>query len=179
MFATRRKDRAGRGALSPYSSTIAGRDRAGAPLLSPAFHVPRRVEVRKLVAMPQRLLQDPYAFPGYPVPDRFRNLEAIRPRIVGRTLRRQRDIVQILRPAFPFMLHFGLQTTQDVGSAPGAPDILVPGMRREVVAHRSAVHAGRRCFPETSILKVAGASAHSRAAIAACPRPQSPSRRHS
>ena len=33
--------------------------------------------------MPQRLLQDPFAFPGYPVPDRFRDLDAFRASVVG------------------------------------------------------------------------------------------------
>ena len=58
------------------------------------------------------------------------------------------------------MLHLGLQIAQDVGSAPGVPDILVLGPRRELVARQSTAHAGRRCFLKTLILKAAGASVH-------------------
>ena len=58
------------------------------------------------------------------------------------------------------MLHFGLRAAQNVGPALGVPDILVLGMRGEVVVNQSAAHAGRRCFLEALILKAVSASVH-------------------
>ena len=64
----------------------------GSPLLSPAFPFLPRVAFRKLFAMPQRLIQDPFVFMGCSVQGRLRDLDAFRARIAGRALRQQQDI---------------------------------------------------------------------------------------
>ena len=67
--------------------------------------------------MPQRLLQGSFEFPGYPVPDRLRNLDPIRASVVGLAFRRLHEIEQTLRPAQP----------SDGGTAKLSPQAQVSG----------------------------------------------------
>ena len=130
--------------------------------------------------MPQRLLQDPFVFPGYPVLDRFRDLEAFRTSVVGFAFRRQQKTEQTLRPTLILMLHFGLRAAQDVRSAMGVPNILVTGIRREIVASQSADHAGEKMLPGAAYPEGSHRlGAFSRASGRSRPRPKSPSRGHS
>ena len=48
------------------------------------------------------------------------------------------------------MFHFGLRAAQDARSAPSVPEILVTGIRPEVVARQSAGHAGEKILPRAA-----------------------------
>lgn len=72
-------------------------------LLSPAFPFPIRIAFRKLAVIQQRLLQGPFAFPGYPVPDRFRDvLVSLRVSVVGLAFHQLHETEQSLRLHAPF-----------------------------------------------------------------------------